>query len=182
MNMIFAPYLRKFVLVFFNEILVYSKSLEEHMKHLMVVLKELRKNTLYEKKSKYTFDKMRVEYLDHIISEEGVATDPAKIEGMIAWPTPKSVRSLRGFLGLTSYYRKFIRNYGTISKPLTELLKKDQFSWSQEAQQAFETLKLAMTEAPVLAMPDFTKPFILEVDACGQGIGAVLSQKGKTIA
>ncbi len=136
MNTVFAPYLRKFVLVFFDNILVFSRTLEDHLKHIVIVLEELRKNKLYAKRSKCTFGKDQVEYLylGHIISEQGVATNPAKIEAMTAWPIPKSVKGLRGFLGLRRYYRKFIKEYGSISRSLRKLLKKEQFGWSPAAQ------------------------------------------------
>ncbi|GMI86644.1 hypothetical protein HRI_002333700 [Hibiscus trionum] len=127
MNQLFGAYLRKFVLVFFDDILVYSKSWDEHVRHLSVVLELLKTNQLYAKRSKCFFGQNQVEYLGHIISEKGVQTDPSKVDAMKDWPLPKNLKALRGFLGLTGYYRKFVKGYGALSKPLTLLLKKDNF-------------------------------------------------------
>ena len=181
MNHIFHPYLHQFVIVFFDDILVYSPSLETHIEHLEIVFKCLLENQFYLKRSKCSFAQPSIEYLGHIVSFGGVAPDPEKIRVMLSWPTPKTVKHLRGFLGLTGFYRKFVCNYATIAKPLTELLKKDAFDWGAAAQTAFDTLKQAMTEAPVLALPNFEEDFIIETDASGIGMGAVLIQNNHPI-
>lgn len=118
------------------------------------VLETLRQNQFYLKRSKCTFAQSNLEYLGHIISDKGVEIDPTKIDDMLNWPTP-SMTELRGFLGLTGYYRKFVSKYGLLEKPLTNILKLKQFQWSAEAQQAFDKLKTAMTKTPVLALPNF---------------------------
>ncbi|KAL4378560.1 hypothetical protein GQ457_02G035680 [Hibiscus cannabinus] len=138
MNEIFGPYLRKFVLVFFDDILVYSPSMGEHLEQLKKVLDILRANQLFAKKSKCFFGQRQVEYLGHIISARGVSTDPSKVEAMRSWPLPENLKSLRGFLGLTGYYRKFVKGYREISKPLTSMLKKDGFYWTEESRLSSE--------------------------------------------
>ena len=152
------------------------------MKHLGQVLSLLEENHFYAKMSKCTFGKEEVEYLGHIISKKGVKVDPKKIRAIIEWPKPKNISKLWGFLGLTWYYRRFIKNYAHLTTPLTNLLKKNSFQWNLEAQKCFENLKNIMSTTLVLATPDFSKPFIIECDASGFGIGAILMQDGHPIA
>jgi len=155
MNEILQPFLRKFVLVFLDDILIYSPSMDSHLQHLELVLQTMRKHQLYLKESKCTFARDSLEYLGHIISSTRVATDPSKISDMLKWPIPTSMTELRAFLGFTGYYRKFVQGYGTISKPLTQILRLKQFQWNPMAQLAFEALKQAMTQTPVLGLPNF---------------------------
>jgi transposase InsO family protein len=182
MNDVLRPFLRRFVLVFFDDILIYSSTWADHRRHIRAVFTVLQQHQLVVKRSKCAFGVPLVAYLGHVISAEGVAMDPAKVEAVRDWPTPRSARAVRGFLGLAGYYRKFVHDYGVIAAPLTALLKKEGFSWSKEATAAFVALKDAVTSAPVLALPDFTKPFIVECDASTYGFGAVLIQDGHPIA
>jgi hypothetical protein len=182
MNEILHQFLCKFVLVFFDDILIYSATWEDHLRHVRAVFQLLQERGLRLKRSKCLFGEERVAYLGHTISAEGVAMDPQKVQGVMDWPTPRSVRALRGFLGLAGYYRKFIQNFGAIAAPLTKLLTKEGFGWSMEAEEAFVALKRALTIAPVLQMPDFTKQFTIECDASGTGFGAVMHQGDGAIA
>jgi hypothetical protein len=181
MNDVFRPLLRKSVLVFFDDILVYSRDWRTHMMNLNEVLHLLATNSLVANKKKCNFGQRSVEYLGNIISEHGVYVDPNKVASVKNWPVPKNVKGVRGFLGLIGYYRKFIRNYGKVAKPLTELTKKEGFKWGEQAQLAFEELKERLTTAPVLAFPD-TKDFVIECDASGGGVGAILMQEKRPIA
>ncbi len=182
MNEIFRPHLRRFVLVFFDDILIYSRSMDEHLEHLEIVLRTLEEHHFHIKPSKCAFAQVELEYLGHIISAEGVRVDQRKIQAMLDWPWPKDITALRGFLGLTGYYRRFVKDYGLIAKPLTTMLKKGGFLWTIQARKAFEDLKEAMTQTPVLALPDFSKPFEVYTDASGEGIGAVLVQERRPLA
>jgi hypothetical protein len=182
MNDVLRPYLCQFVLVFFDDILVYSSSWLDHLHHVKTVLEVMREHQLFIKRSKCSFGEESVTYLDHVISADGVAMDTQKVLAVVDWPVPRSVRAVRGFLGLAGYYRKFIRDFGIIAAPLTALLKKDGFLWSAEADQALQELKTALTIAPILQLPDFTVPFIVECDASGSGFGAVLHQGAGPVA
>ncbi|KAD7478366.1 hypothetical protein E3N88_01502 [Mikania micrantha] len=182
MNTTFKPVLRRCTLVFFYDILVYSRSIQQHVQDLKEVLVLMCLHSLKAKHSKCTFGGNQVEYLGHIISEKGVSTDPEKIKAINSWPTPTTIKQLRGFLGLAGYYRRFIKGFGMIARPMTELLKKDAFKWNDDAQESFQNLKTALTTPPVLALPDFSKEFIIETDASANGLGAVLMQNNHPLA
>ena len=182
MNEILQPFLRKFVLVFLDDILIYSPSMTSHLTHLRAVLQQLRKHQIYLKSSKCSFAQTQIDYLGHVISQEGVSTDSSKTDAMLSWPQPTTITELRGFLGLTGYYKCFVQNYGIIAKPLTQLLKKKQFQWTAAATEAFQALKQAMSQTPVLILPDFSLPFVVETDACAHGVGAVLMQQERPVA
>jgi hypothetical protein len=152
------------------------------MIHLEHVLSLLQKNKFYAKLSKFSFGKEEVEYLGHVISREGVKVDPDKIKAITEWPKPKNISKLRGFLGLTGYYRRFIKNYSHLTTPLSNLLKRNSFKWDSSAQECFETLKRVMSSTPVLATPYFAKPFVVECDASRIGIGAILMKDSHPIA
>jgi hypothetical protein len=148
-----------------------------------VVLALLRQHELYAKESKCSFAQDRIEYLGNIISREGVATDSEKTAAMNAWPVPTSATELRGFLGLTGYYRKFVEGFSSIARPMTQLLKKDKkFEWSEKCEKSFQELKRRLVTAPVLTMPDVTQGFDIFCDASKLGLGCVLMQNGKVIA
>jgi hypothetical protein len=181
MNAVLQPFLHRCVLVFFDDILIYSRSWSEHLQHIRAVFSVLREHGLVLKQSKCSFGERRVQYLGHIIADDVVTMDGDKIEAVQAWPLPGSVKALRGFLGLTGYYRRFITNYGAIAAPLTALLK-EAFQWTPDATVAFDALKLALTTGPVLQLPNFDEPFIIDCDASGSGFGAVLHQGQGPIA
>lgn len=182
MYSVLKPLLRKCVLVFFDDILVYSKTRDAHWSHLAQVFDLMRENLMFAKATKCSFAMDKVEYLGHYISAKGVETDPHKVSAVDHWPTPTTVKELRSFLGLAGYYRKFVKHYSLISKPLTDLLKKGAFEWSEAAHKSFVTLKQALVTAPVLGVPDFDKEFVVETDASKNGIGAVLMQANHPLA
>jgi hypothetical protein len=182
MNQLLQPFLQIFSLVFFDDILIYNKTKEEHCHHVRQVLEVLRKNKLFAKRSKCVFGEQQIEYLGHIISVDGVSTNPSTIQAVKDWPTPTNITKLREFLGLASYYRQFIKDYGKICKPLFEGLQKGQFTWSTPQLHAFNKIKEALCSASVLALPDFSKPFIVEANASDTSIGVVLMQEGKPLS
>ena len=172
MNKVLAPFLDRFVVVYLDDIVIYSMTLEEHVGHLREVFWTLRDSQLYVKKEKCSFTQEEVPFLGHIVSK-----------AILEWDPPTKVTQLRSFLGLVNYYRRFIKSYSAIAAPLIDLLKKGEgWIWSQECQQAFETLKKAITEEPVLSLPDLNKPFELHTDDSDFAIGGVLMQEGHPIA
>jgi hypothetical protein len=182
MNDVLRPFLRRFILVFFDDILIYSKTWADHLRHLRAVLDELRHHQLFVKRNRCSFATSSITYLGYVISATGVAMDLAKAQAIHDWPAPCWALAMRGFLGLTVYYCKFVHNYGAIAAPLTALLKKEGFSWDDAAATAFTALKAAVTSAPVLTRPDFAKLFTVECDTLTLGFGAVLVQEGHPVA
>lgn len=183
MNRVLAPYLDRFVVVYLDDILIYSRSAEEHEQHLKLVLEALEQNELYVGLSKCAFGLHEVDFLGHVVSSDGIKPDPAKVSAVREWPAPKTVREVRSFLGLTSYYRRFIRHYSHKALPLTELTRGDvPWRWGSEQQTAFDALKQALSTAPVLIIPDPQLPYEVYTDASQFALGAVLLQnhgKGK---
>ena len=164
-------------LVYLDDVIVLGRTYEEHVRNLRSVLERLRESGLRLKPSKCSFFQREVQYLGHIISRDGVSTDPAKTEKVATWPTPTSVRETRQFLGFASYYRRFVKDFAHIARPLHRLTERcTAFVWTEECQEAFDELRRRLTSAPVLAYPDFSRQFILDTDASDTGIGAVLSQ------
>jgi hypothetical protein len=162
---------------------VYSSTYEQHLEHSEQVFQILDREQWRVKLSKCTFAKREILYLGYVISSNGVATCPKKIQAVADWPPPRNVKELRSFLGLSGYYRKFVKHYAIIAKPLTELLKKHQvFHWTSDQDVAFNILKTALVTAPVLALPNFDKPFAVETDASDLGVGAVLLQDKHPLA
>ena len=168
----------KFVVVYLDDINIYSKSFEEHLEHLEIVFSRLRQAGLKLGKDKCSFAKTQLEFLGHIVRRDGLHPDPKKVEKVRDWPTPKTVKEIRSFLGLASYYRRFMKDFSKIAKPMYKLIRKDEeFNWGKEQEEAFNKLKQLLINAPVVAYPDFNKPFILHTDGSHTGLGAVLEQK-----
>jgi hypothetical protein len=165
MNKVFMEYLDKFIVVFIDDILVYSKT-EEHELHLRLVLEKLRANQLYAKFSKWEFWLTQVAFLGHVISTGGVSVDPGKVRDVLNWKLPTIVSEIYSFLGLVGYYRRFIQDFSKLAKPMTQLLEKGKvFKWTQDCQASFVELKKRLTTAPVLVLPDLSKKFDIYCDA-----------------
>ena len=183
MNRVCRPYLDKFVIVFIDDILIYSRSKEEHGQHIRMVLELLQKEKLYAKFSKCEFWLREVDFLGHVVSSKGIHVDPAKVKAIKNWETPKTPTEIRSFLGLAGYYRRFIENFSKIAKPLTALTQKGlSFNWSDKQETAFQTLKRMLCSAPILSLPEGMEDFVVYCDASNQGLGCVLMQRGKVIA
>ena len=183
MNRVFKKYLDKFVVVFIDDILIYSKSEEELKQHLWIALEILRQEKLYAKFTKCEFWLKEVQFLGHVIGNEGVKVDPAKIEAVMSWERPKTPTEVRSFLGLAGYYRRFVKDFSKIATPLTKLTRKNQkFEWSAECENSFQELKQKLVTAPVLVLPDDQGNFVIFSDASHKGLGCVLMQHSKVIA
>jgi hypothetical protein len=168
MNKVFMEYLDKFVIVFIDDILVYSRSEEEHEEHLHLVLHKLRDHMLHAKLSNCEFWLKQVAFLGHIISKGGISMDPSKIQDVLSWNAPTSVSKIQSFLGLAGYYQRFIERFSKISKPMIELLEKDnKIKWTPTCEASFQELKKRLTTAPILVMPNMEKSFSIYCDASG---------------
>jgi hypothetical protein len=183
MNKVQRSFIGLFVVVYFDDILIYSKTMEEHFEHLSAVFDAWRAARLFGNVDKCIFCTQRVSFLGYVVTPQGIEVDSSKIATIRDWPTPTTVTHIRSFLGLAGFYRRFVRDFSSIAAPLHELTKKGvPFAWGDSQEVAFNTLKDKLTHAPLLQLPDFNKVFELECDASGIGLGAVLLQDGKPIA
>ena len=177
-NMVLRPFLEKFVILYLDDILIYSKTKEEHHQQVHQVLEKLLENGLYAKLKKCEFDKDKVEFLGYVLSGEGIATDPKKISSIKEWPKPTCVKDVQRFVGLCNYYRRFVKNFAMLAKPLHNLTKKNsKFIWTDACEKSFNELKNRLITSPILMHPNPEKPYIVECDSSNYAIGAILSQK-----
>jgi hypothetical protein len=175
---VFRDYLEKFFIVFLDDISVYSKTEEEHEKHLRMVLQVLREQQLYAKLRMCSFYQRQIHYLGHIISEEGIVVDSEKVEAIQEWPAPRNVVEVRSFMGLVGYYRRFIARFSKIAHSITSLQRKEKkFQWTEECESSFQQLKQLLTSAPILKIADPNKDYVVCIDACKEGLGGVLIQE-----
>ncbi|GKC90304.1 putative reverse transcriptase domain-containing protein [Tanacetum coccineum] len=183
MNRVCKPYLDKFVIVFIDDILIYSKNEKEHEEHLKAILELLKKEQLYAKFSKCEFWIPKVQFLGHVIDSRGIHVDPAKIESIKDWASPKTPTEIRQFLGLAGYYRRFIEGFSKIAKSMTKLTQKGiKFDWGEKEENAFQLIKQKLCSAPILALPEGSEDFVVYCDASHKGLGVVLMQREKVIA
>ena len=178
MNNIFGGEINHFILVYLDDILVFSRTVEEHWQHLRIALQRLREAKLYGRIHKCDFLQNQTEYLGFDISSEGIKTSPGKVQTIAEWPQPSNVKDVRSFLGLASYYRRFVRGFSSIAKPLTDLTKdRIPWLWGEAQERAFQQLKVALMTAPILTLPDFEKPFVVTTDASLIAVGGILQQE-----
>src|SRR6266498_4312390 len=183
MNQVLRKYLGKFVLVYLDDIIIYSKTFEEHKEHVKLVFEALRAASLMIKPKKCKFAQKELRFLGHILSAEGIRTDPDKIVKMVTLSSSTNLKELRSRLGLFSYYQQYIKGFSDITRPIYELIREENgkpvlFEWTLARQKAFEVIKVKLAIALVVAHPNFNKLFILYMDASDGGVGAVLYQKG----
>jgi hypothetical protein len=183
MNEVIYSFIGKFMVIYFDDILIYNKSLDEHIEHLRAIFGALREARLFANLERCTFCTDRVAFLGYVVTPQGIEVDEAKIEALKSWPIPATLTQLQNFLPLAGFYRCFVRDFSTIAAPLNDLTKKGvPFYWGAAQEHSFNTLIDKLTHAPLLQLPDFSKTFKLECDASGIGIGGVLIQEGKPIA
>ncbi|GKC05559.1 putative reverse transcriptase domain-containing protein [Tanacetum coccineum] len=183
MNRVCKPYMDKSVIVFIDDILIYSKSKEEHEEQLKLILELLKNEQLYAKFSKCEFWISKVQFLGHVIDSQGIHIDPAKIKSIKDWATPTTPTEIRQLLGLAGYYRRFIEGFSKIAKSLTKLTQKNvKYTYGEKEEEAFQLLKNKLCSAPILALPKGSEDFIVYCDALHKGLGAVLMQREKVIA
>jgi hypothetical protein len=177
MDLVLAGLQWSHCLVYIDDVVILGRSFEEHLQHLQQVFDRLQQAGLKLKPRKCHFLQRKVDYLGHVVSNKGIATDPAKIENIASWPIPNSPKEVQQFLGLAGYYRRFIQDFAEIARPLHRLTERNcPFKWSTECQTAFDKLRDCLCSSPILCYPDFSRPFLLDTDASDSGIGAVLSQ------
>jgi hypothetical protein len=182
-NRILHPFLDRFVVVFIDDILVYSKSEEEHAEHLRIVLGVLKENLLFAKLSKCKFWLREMSFLGHVISKGGIAVDPSKVDVVLQWKSPKSVFEVKSFLGLAGYYQRFIEGFSKLALPLTQLTRKGQaYVWDAKCEKSFQELKKRLTSAPVLILPNPMELFVVYCDGSKMGLGDVLMQNRQVVA
>ena len=182
MNQALRPFIGKFVVVYFDDILSFSSTLEDHFRHLREVLLVLCREQLFVAQHKCEFGVSEVLFLGYVVSASGLRVDPQKVAAVSSWPTPMTITEIRSFHGLASFYRRFVHSFSAIMAPITDCMKQTMFEWTPEASHAFELIKLKFTTTSILVLPDFEVPFELHCDASKLGIGAVLSQHGRPVA
>lgn len=182
MNQALRPFIGRFVVVYFDDILIFSTTMDEHLSHLRNVLMALRKEKLFIARQKCEFGASEFFFLGYVVSASGLRVDPQKVEAVASWPTPTTISEVRSFHGLASFYWRFVYNFSAIMAPITDYMKSGLFLWTEDAARGFTLIKDKLTSAPILVLPDFEAPFELHCDASKLGIGAVLSQRGRPVA